>query len=79
MQKLILLQGLRSKMATESIQISSHTVDKVNKAKVTLENFYSNLISQHEEREHRLISNYEKQFRALTYHTLRDVKRRLVT
>ena len=53
------LQGLRSKMATvgEQIQISSHTVDKVTKAKVTLENYYSNLISQHEEREHRYASH----------------------
>ena len=40
-------------MATESIAVSSHTVDKVNKAKVTLENYYSNLVCQHEERENR--------------------------
>ena len=42
-------------MATvgEQIHISSHTVDKVTKAKVTLETYYSNLIAQHEEREHR--------------------------
>lgn len=42
-------------MATvgEQMQISNHTIDKVTKAKVTLENYYSNLISQHEEREHR--------------------------
>lgn len=42
-------------MATvgEQMQISGHTIDKVTKAKVTLENYYSNLISQHEEREHR--------------------------
>lgn len=33
--------------------ISSHTLDKVTKAKVTLENYYSNLISQHIERENR--------------------------
>uniref|UniRef100_A0A0L8FQR8 Uncharacterized protein n=1 Tax=Octopus bimaculoides TaxID=37653 RepID=A0A0L8FQR8_OCTBM len=40
-------------MATvgEQIQISSHTVDKVTKAKVTLENYYTNLLMQHEERE----------------------------
>lgn len=42
-------------MATvgEQIQISSHTVDKVTKAKVTLENYYTNLLMQHEERENR--------------------------
>ncbi|XP_059161991.1 serine/threonine-protein kinase tricornered-like isoform X4 [Physella acuta] len=45
----------RSKMATvgESIQISNHTIDKVTKAKVTLENYYSNLVSQNDERESR--------------------------
>lgn len=42
-------------MATvgEQMQISNHTIDKVTRAKVTLENYYSNLISQHEERETR--------------------------
>ncbi|XP_041366756.1 serine/threonine-protein kinase 38-like [Gigantopelta aegis] len=45
----------RSKMAAvgEQAPISNHTIDKVTKAKVTLENYYSNLISQHEERENR--------------------------
>ncbi|XP_046569457.1 LOW QUALITY PROTEIN: serine/threonine-protein kinase 38-like [Haliotis rubra] len=45
----------RSKMATvgEQVPISNHTIDKVTKAKVTLENYYSNLISQAEERETR--------------------------
>uniref|UniRef100_A0AAV2M1S8 non-specific serine/threonine protein kinase n=1 Tax=Knipowitschia caucasica TaxID=637954 RepID=A0AAV2M1S8_KNICA len=33
--------------------MSSHTKERVNMAKVTLENFYSNLIAQHEEREMR--------------------------
>ncbi|XP_060551627.1 serine/threonine-protein kinase tricornered-like isoform X1 [Ruditapes philippinarum] len=44
-----------SKMATvgEQMQISNHTLDKVTRAKVTLENYYSNLISQNEERETR--------------------------
>ena len=48
-------QGRRSKMATvgEQFQVSTHTVDKVTKAKVTLENYYSNLIAQHQERESR--------------------------
>jgi len=49
------LQSQPSKMATvgEQMQISNHTIDKVTRAKVTLENYYSNLISQHEERETR--------------------------
>ena len=48
-------QGVKSKMATvgEQIPISSHTEDKVTRAKVTLENYYTNLIAQHEERENR--------------------------
>ena len=50
-------QGGKSKMATvgDSVQISSHTVDKVAKAKISLENFYTNLVSQHEEREGRYV------------------------
>uniref|UniRef100_A0A8C2KFQ5 Uncharacterized protein n=1 Tax=Cyprinus carpio TaxID=7962 RepID=A0A8C2KFQ5_CYPCA len=31
--------------------MSNHTKERVTMAKVTLENFYSNLITQHEERE----------------------------
>ncbi|GFN98686.1 serine/threonine-protein kinase 38-like protein, partial [Plakobranchus ocellatus] len=48
-------QSRRSKMATvgENIQISTHTIDKVTKAKVTLENYYTNLVSQNDEREGR--------------------------
>uniref|UniRef100_A0A1B6E468 non-specific serine/threonine protein kinase n=1 Tax=Clastoptera arizonana TaxID=38151 RepID=A0A1B6E468_9HEMI len=37
-----------------SIQFSGHTLDKATKAKVTLENYYSNLIAQHIERKQRL-------------------------
>lgn len=33
--------------------MSNHTKERVTMAKVTLENFYSNLIAQHEEREMR--------------------------
>ncbi|TWW56389.1 Serine/threonine-protein kinase 38 [Takifugu flavidus] len=33
--------------------MSNHTKERVTMAKVTLENFYSNLITQHEEREMR--------------------------
>ena len=36
------------------LAISSHTLDKATKAKVTLENYYSNLIVQHRERQQRL-------------------------
>jgi len=38
----------------EAPHFSSHTWDKATKAKVTLENYYSNLISQHSERKQRL-------------------------
>nr|KAG5689492.1 hypothetical protein BaRGS_021039 [Batillaria attramentaria]KAG5692396.1 hypothetical protein BaRGS_000680 [Batillaria attramentaria] len=33
--------------------VSTHTLDKVTKAKVTLENYYTNLINQNGERESR--------------------------
>jgi len=42
-------------MASIEDQISGHTIDKVTKAKVQLENFYSNLISQNKEREQRFV------------------------
>ncbi|XP_076859944.1 serine/threonine-protein kinase 38 isoform X1 [Brachyhypopomus gauderio] len=38
---------------TSCASMSNHTKERVTLAKVTLENFYSNLISQHEEREMR--------------------------
>lgn len=55
------VQSRRSKMATvgESIQISNHTIDKVTKAKVTLENYYSNLVSQNDERESRYFVSFK--------------------
>lgn len=37
----------------DALRFSSHTWDKATKAKVTLENYYSNLISQHLERKQR--------------------------
>ncbi|GIY06148.1 hypothetical protein CEXT_59681 [Caerostris extrusa] len=37
----------------EQIQFSGHTLDKAIKAKVHLENYYSNLIAQHIERKSR--------------------------
>jgi len=50
----LLVKSVKSKMATvEPMQISSHTVDKVAKAKLTLETYYSNLVTQHAERENR--------------------------
>lgn len=36
-----------------TIRFSDHTLDKATKAKVTLENYYSNLITQHGERKQR--------------------------
>ena len=36
------------------LRFSCHTLDKATKAKVTLENYYNNLISQHKERRERL-------------------------
>merc|ERR1719510_2709313 len=36
------------------LRLSGHTIDKATKAKVTLENYYSNLITQHMERKNRL-------------------------
>lgn len=42
-------------MAVEnSLRFSDHTLDKATKAKVTLENYYTNLLSQHGERKQRL-------------------------
>jgi len=40
--------------AESPLRFSCHTLDKATKAKVTLENYYSNLISQHRERKERL-------------------------
>lgn len=45
--------------APENVVLSGHTLDKVTKAKVTIETFYSNLMSQQVEREERL-TNLEK-------------------
>lgn len=48
----MVLQGLRSKMETveKPIQISSSTIDKVHRAKMALENYYMDLVTQHKER-----------------------------
>jgi len=46
--------GVLEMTATDStIRFSGHTLDKATKAKVTLENYYSNLIAQHLERQQR--------------------------
>ncbi|XP_063604239.1 serine/threonine-protein kinase tricornered-like isoform X5 [Penaeus indicus] len=46
--------GVGRMAATEGqIRFSGHTLDKATKAKVTLENYYSNLIAQHLERKQR--------------------------
>lgn len=45
--------------AHDNAVLSGHTLDKVTKAKVTIETFYSNLLNQQVEREERL-SNLEK-------------------
>ncbi|KAL1517704.1 hypothetical protein ABEB36_001436 [Hypothenemus hampei] len=48
-------KGVLDMTATENtIPISGHTQDKATKAKVTLENYYSNLVAQHIERKQRL-------------------------
>ena len=39
--------------AESQVRFSGHTLDKATKAKVTLENYYSNLIAQHLERKQR--------------------------
>jgi hypothetical protein len=50
--------GVLEMTATENtIRFSGHTLDKATKAKVTLENYYSNLIAQHVERKQRYSSN----------------------
>merc|ERR1711887_138868 len=43
-----------STSADSPLRFSCHTLDKATKAKVTLENYYNNLISQHKERRDRL-------------------------
>ncbi|KAL5007847.1 hypothetical protein ScPMuIL_016653 [Solemya velum] len=53
--KLLKARSRRSKMAMvgEQTQISNYTYDKVTKAKSSLESYYMNLITEHEERENR--------------------------
>ena len=54
--KIVSVSASFSKMATvgeQSQVVSNHTKDKATKAKVTLENYYSNLIESYQEREKR--------------------------
>lgn len=46
--------GVLEMTGTDNKVFSGHTLDKATKAKVTLENFYTNLITQHYERKQRL-------------------------
>ena len=43
-----------SNNVTNSTVVSDHTKEKATRAKVTLENYYANLIAQHQERESRM-------------------------
>ncbi|KAK6629399.1 hypothetical protein RUM43_003216 [Polyplax serrata] len=47
-------EALEMTATQDTIRFSGHTLDKATKAKVTLENYYSNLIAQHIERKQRL-------------------------
>jgi hypothetical protein len=50
---LFLLAAMAMTGSTPCSSMSNHTKERVTMTKVTLENFYSNLIAQHEEREMR--------------------------
>lgn len=53
------VSGVIDMTATENtIRFSGHTLDKATKAKVTLENYYSNLIAQHIERKQRYDTSF---------------------
>ena len=45
--------GHSGSSAASELRFSGHTLDKATKAKLTLENYYSTLISQHKERRER--------------------------
>uniref|UniRef100_A0A452RU88 Uncharacterized protein n=1 Tax=Ursus americanus TaxID=9643 RepID=A0A452RU88_URSAM len=47
--------------STPCSSMSNHTKERVTMTKVTLENFYSNLIAQHEEREMRASKHSSEQ------------------
>ena len=45
--------GSNGAKTSDELRFSGHTLDKATKAKLTLENYYSTLISQHKERKER--------------------------
>ena len=49
--------GVLEMTGTDNIRFSGSTLDKATKAKVTLENFYTNLITQHLERKQRYVED----------------------
>lgn len=53
-----LLEVLEMTATQDTIRFSGHTLDKATKAKVTLENYYSNLLAQHIERKQRWVSKF---------------------
>lgn len=55
MTYLYFVAGVLEMTGTDNIRFSGHTLDKATKAKVTLENFYTNLITQHYERKQRFV------------------------
>jgi len=61
--------------AESPLRFSCHTLDKATKAKVTLENYYSNLISQHRERKERLRRLEESLQEPTLPETLKNEKR----
>ena len=46
-------QQQQQRESGQQLDFSCHTLDKATKAKLTLENYYSNLVSQHRERRQR--------------------------
>jgi len=45
--------GMANSENNSDVRFSGHTLDKATKAKLTLENYYSNLVSQHKDRKQR--------------------------
>ena len=45
--------GMANSDSNTEVRFSGHTLDKATKAKLTLENYYSNLVSQHKDRKQR--------------------------
>lgn len=58
---------------TTSFPMSNHTRERVTVAKLTLENFYSNLITQHEERETRYQLCFLSPFSSLSWLALGSI------